>query len=114
MSLIIKLLINALALIISANIINGIHLYSFTSALWAALILGVVNMIIRPIMLLITFPINILTLGIFTFVINGLMLWITSQLVSGFVIDSFFAAFIGAILLSIISTILSFIFNSKD
>jgi putative membrane protein len=113
MSLIIKLLVNALALIITANIIKGIHLSSFVSALWAALILGAVNMIIRPIMLLITLPINFLTLGLFTLVINGLMLWITSQLVPGFVIDSFFAALFGALFLSIVSTILSFIFHTK-
>jgi len=112
MSLIIKLLVNALSLIITANVIKGIHLYSFTSAIWAALILGLVNMVIRPIMLIITLPINVLTLGLFTLIINALMLWITSQLVSGFVIDSFFAALIGAIVLSIISTILSFIFKT--
>jgi len=113
MSLIIKLLVNALALIITSNIIVGIHLTSFSSALWAAFILGAVNMVIRPIMLFITLPINILTLGLFTLLVNGLMLWITSQLVSGFIIDSFFSALIGAIVLSIISTILSFIFKAK-
>ena len=113
MSLVIKLLINALALIITANIIKGIHLYSFSSAIWAALILGLVNMVIRPIMLIITLPINVITLGLFTLLINGLMLWITSLWVSGFIIDSFFAALIGAIVLSIISTILSFIFKTK-
>jgi len=108
MSLIIKLLINALALIITANIIKGVHLNSFTSAIWAALILGAVNMVIRPIMLLVTLPINLLTLGLFTLVVNALMLWITSQLVPGFVIDSFLSALIGSIVLSLISTILSF------
>ena len=113
MSLIIKLLVNALALIITSNIIVGIHLTSFSSALWAAFILGAVNMVIRPIMLFITLPINILTLGLFTLLVNGLMLWITSQLVSGFIIDSFFSALIGAIVLSIISTILSFILKAK-
>lgn len=113
MSLIIKLLVNALALIITANVIKGIHLSSFSSAIWASLILGIVNMVIRPIMLLITLPINFLTLGLFTLIINGLMLWTTSQLVSGFAIDTFFSALIGAIVLSIVSTVLSFVFNTK-
>ncbi len=108
MKYLIKVLINAVALIITANIIKGIHVESLQSAVISAFILGLVNAVIKPIMLLITLPINFLTLGLFTLVINGLMLWITSLWVQGFTIDNLFYAVLGSVALSIVSTILSF------
>lgn len=102
----VKWLLNALALVIVASLIPGFHLDSFWAALIAAAILGVSNILIRPILLILTLPINIISLGFFTFVVNALMLELTSSVVKGFTIDSFGAALIGAILLWAISLFL--------
>jgi putative membrane protein len=107
----IKLLINALALIITTLFVPGLHLASFSTALWASFIWGLANTLIRPILSFFTFPLQILTLGIFTLIINGLMLALTATLVPGFSIRSFPSAFIGAIVLSIVSLILTHLFK---
>ena len=109
--LIVKLLINALALIITTLFVPGLHLSSYSTAILASLIWGLVNTLIRPIFSFFTFPLQILTLGLFTFVINGLMLAFTAHLVPGFTIRSFSSAFIGAIVLSIVSLILTHLFK---
>lgn len=100
-------LANALALFLTANVINGIHVQGFSSALIAALVLGVVNAVIRPLVVLFTLPLNFITLGLFTFIINGLMLELVSSVVSGFKVDGFLSAIIGAVVLSVFSGILS-------
>ena len=110
-SILVKLLINALALIITTLFVPGLHLARLSTALWAALVWGLVNMLIRPIFSFFTFPLQLLTLGLFTLIINALMLIITSKLVPGFSIRSFPNALIGAIVLSIISMILNKLFN---
>ena len=106
MKMILKLLVNALALIGTAWIVPGISIDSIWTAIIAAIVLAIINIVIRPIMLFITIPINILTLGLFTFVINALMLWLASLLVSGFTVSGFVPAILGAIILAIISTLL--------
>ena len=78
-------------------------------ALIAALVLGIVNAIIRPILMVFTLPLNVLTLGLFTFVINAFMLMIVGALVSGFAVDGFFAALLGSVVLSVVSAILSWL-----
>ena len=98
--------VNALALYIVAKILPGIHLVDFGSALVAALIIGFVNTLIKPILLLLTFPITILSLGLFALVINALMILLASALTPGFKVDGFGTAFIGSILLSVVSMIL--------
>jgi putative membrane protein len=80
---------------------------SFWAALVAAFFLGIVNAIIRPILVLLTFPLTLLTLGLFLFVINGLMLGLVSVLIKGFQVNGFWAAVLGSILISIVSWILS-------
>ncbi len=94
---------NALALLIVANLVPGIHVESLYTALFVALVLGIVNAVIRPILVLLTLPITVLTLGLFTFVINGLLLWFVSTVVKGFSVAGFAAAFWGALLLWLIS-----------
>lgn len=106
-----RLLINALALILVTMIVPGIHLVGLLTAIMAALIWGLVNTLVRPIFSLFTFPLQLLTLGFFTLVLNGAMLALTAMLVPGFTIASFFSAFIGAIALSIISLILTHLFK---
>ncbi len=110
-SLIAKLLINSLALILTTLFVPGLHLASFSTALWAALIWGLVNALIRPIVSFFTFPFQILSLGLLTLVINGLMLALTAHLVPGFSIRSFTSAIIGALVLSLVSLVLTHIFK---
>jgi putative membrane protein len=105
-------LLNILAIIITAAIIPN-----FDLTVWGAIVgsvfLGIVNAIIRPVLLLLTLPLNIVTLGLFTFVINGLMLWVTSATVKGFDIHGFGWAILSAILLSVVSFVISFFVDDK-
>ncbi|WP_407307091.1 phage holin family protein [Desulfosporosinus sp. SB140] len=110
MRLLIRLLINALSLILMTRFVPGLYLSGFSTAIWAALVWGMVNTLIRPIFSFFTFPLQLLTLGLFTLVINGVMLALTAKLVPGFYIKGFSSAFIGALVLSIISLILNHIF----
>lgn len=100
-------LLNALALLITAWLVPGIQLKGFGAALMAALVLGVVNAIIRPVIVFFTLPLNILTLGLFTLVINAFMLLIVKSAVNGFFVSGFWAAFLGSIVLTIASGLLS-------
>ncbi|MBC9784275.1 phage holin family protein [Heliobacillus mobilis] len=112
-SLVLRWLLNTLALALTAWFIPGIHITGIAPAFFAALVLGVVNAIIRPIVILFTLPLNVLTLGLFTLVINGLMLQMVSGLVRGFDVSGFWAAFFGSLVLSVISMVLSW-FVSED
>ncbi|MBS3899950.1 MAG: phage holin family protein [Dethiobacter sp.] len=105
--------LNAAALYFAAYILDGINIDSFVAALVAALIWGVVNTVIRPLINLITLPINIMTLGLFTLVVNGFLLWLVAEVVKGFSIDSIWVGIVGALLLSIISSVLSILFKDK-
>lgn len=99
-------LLNILAIFLTAALLPG-----FEVTIWGAIVgsifLGVMNAIIRPLLIILTLPLNIVTLGLFTFVINGLMLWITSATVKGFDIHGFWWAVLTAIVLSIISLLIS-------
>jgi putative membrane protein len=99
--------INLLAIVIAASVIPGIRIQSIEMGIIAAGIFGVVNSVIRPVVLILTLPINLLTLGLFTLVINAAMLKLVSDAVPGFAIDSFRAAFLGALLISFISWLLN-------
>ncbi len=105
MHLIVRWLIYTLAIMLLAYIVPGISVKNFYSALMAALILGLVNAVIRPLVLLLTLTVNILTLGLFTLVINALMLWFVASIVKGFDVKNFVAAFLGALVLWVVSWI---------
>ncbi len=107
MRLLLGWLFNAVALLITAYLVPGIHVSGFSTALVAAIILGVVNTLIRPVLLLLTAPINLLTLGLFTFVVNAVLLMLVSGIVPGMAIDSFMWALLAAVVLSFVSTVLS-------
>jgi putative membrane protein len=108
-------LINTLTLLIIAQILPGFAFSGFWSALITSLILGFVNATVRPLLLLITLPVNLLTLGLFTFVINALMILLVSSIVKGFSVDNFSTAFIAALLLWIISFLTNaFAHSSKN
>ena len=100
-------LVNTLALIAVAYLMPSISVSSFTTALVAALILGLVNAVIRPVLILLTLPATILTLGLFIFVINGLLFWFVGSFIQGFVVQGFWAGLIGSILFSVVSWLLS-------
>jgi len=103
----VRWLINSLAIFIVAHIVKGIEVSSTPIVLVIALVLGIINAFLRPFILLITLPINILTLGLFTLFINGALFYLVSKIVKGFVITGFWPAFWGYILFSIISFLLS-------
>lgn len=107
MGLLISLLLNTLALIITAYIVPGIKVDTFTSALLAAIVLGIINTFIKPVLVLLTLPLTILTLGLFIFIVNAIVLRVTTLFVPGFSVDGWVPAILGAIVLSIASTILS-------
>ena len=120
MFFLLRLIINAVALLITAWIIPGIHLGAagphpttndWVTLLIVALIFGLVNAVIRPILILLSLPLEILTLGLFVFVINAFMLlltsWIAQAIGLGFRVDRFFAALLGALIISVVSFILS-------
>ncbi len=107
MRLLLSWLINAAALMAVAYLLPGISVSSFVTALVAALVLGLVNAIIKPILILLTLPVTLLTLGLFIFVINGLMFWAVGSFVTGFTVSGFWPGVIGAIGYSIVSWWLS-------
>jgi putative membrane protein len=107
MTLLLVWLINTVSLIAVAYLMPSIRVDTFVTALIAALVLGLVNAVIRPILVLLTLPVTLLTLGLFIFVINGLLFWLVGSFVKGFVVDGFWAGFLGAIVYSVISWVLS-------
>lgn len=107
MRLIISLLLNTLAIIITSYIVPGIKVDTFTSALLAAIVLGIINTFIKPLLVLFTLPLTIITLGLFIFIVNAIVLRIVTLFVPGFMVDGWMPAILGAIVLSIASTILS-------
>ena len=102
-NLLIVWLINALALLALPYLVPGVNVASFGAALVAALVLGLVNAVIRPILILLMLPVTILTLGLFIFVINGLLFWFVASFVKGFSVQGFWSAFFGAIVYALIS-----------
>lgn len=103
--------INFLAIVITAQLIKGLQFTGLEAMILSAGILSVVNAVIRPVLMVLSFPFTILTLGLFTFVINALLLLLTAQIMPGFVILGFWSAFWGAILVSLFSSIISSIFD---
>jgi len=114
MRLVLIWLINAAALFAVPYLMHSVDVTSIGAALVAALLLGLVNTLIRPLLLLLTLPVTVLTLGLFIFVINGLMFWLVAQLVDGFHVDSFVSAILGALLYSVISWALSTLLLKDD
>ncbi len=99
--------VNLVALAAAGIFINGVLIQSMSAGILAAGILGIVNAVIRPVALIFTLPINLLTLGLFTLVINAAMLQIVAALVPGFIVETFGAAFFAALLISVISWLLN-------
>lgn len=108
MEILAKLIVNGLAVLITSYLLSGVRVVNFLTAVVVALVLGIINAIIKPILVILTLPINILTLGIFTFIINGIMILIVSAVVPGFTVRN-----LGwAILFSLTLSIVNFFLNS--
>jgi putative membrane protein len=113
--LILRIVINAIALTAAAYLIPGIEVTSdVVQLLLVAVVFGLVNALIKPIVSLLSCPLTLMTLGLFTLVVNALMLMLTDALVDGIAVDGFFPALLGALVISIVSTILSAVLISKD
>ncbi|HMT18158.1 MAG TPA: phage holin family protein [Ottowia sp.] len=104
--MILKWLLSAAALLGVAYIYGGVSVASFSSALVAALVIGLLNMLVRPVLVLLTIPITLLTLGLFLFVINALMFWAASGLVGGFHVAGFWAALLGSLIYSALGVLI--------
>ena len=113
MFLVLKWLIMAVSIVVAAYVIPGVTLASFWTAVWVALFLGIVNVLIKPILILVTLPINILTLGLFTFVINAVLILLASSIIKGFHVSGFWVAMLFSIILSIVNYMLSHILGTK-
>ena len=107
MELIIVWILNALSLLAVTYFVPNIHVANFTTALIAALLIGLVNMLIKPILLLLTLPITILTLGLFIFVINGLLFYAVGNFLQGFEVKTFTSGIVGAVVYSLLSWLLT-------
>ncbi|HOP85357.1 MAG TPA: phage holin family protein [Syntrophorhabdaceae bacterium] len=108
--IIIKWFIMAFSILVISYYLPGVTVSSFLSALWVALFLGIINIFIKPVLIFITLPINILTLGLFTFVINAILVLFASSVIKGFYVQDFLSALLFGIILSAINYILNSIF----
>jgi putative membrane protein len=113
MGILIRIVVNTLAIVIAAKTIPGTEVQGASSALIAGLVLAIVNAVVRPILLFLTLPLTLLTLGLFLFVLNALCLWLTSAVVSGFEIYGFWPAFFGALIVGAVSFLLNAFLSDK-
>lgn len=107
MRLVIKILITTLAALLAAYLLPGVHIANFTSALLLAVVLAILNAFIKPVLIILTLPITLVTLGLFLLVINALIILIASHFVSGFHVDGFWWALLFSIVLAVISSVLT-------
>ncbi len=113
MGLLVRWLILTAAIMVASYLISGIEVNGFLSAFLAAAILGILNVFFRPVLLILTLPINILTLGLFTFIINAVLLKMASGVISGFVVHGFWSAVFGGLIISVVSWFLNSFINDQ-
>ena len=106
-----QILITAIAIFLVSYMLPGIYVSGIVAALIAALLLGLVNSFVRPFLIVFSLPLNIITLGLFTFLINAVMLLLTAWLIPGFVVFGFWTAVLGSILISVFTSLISAIFQ---
>ncbi|HNQ62486.1 MAG TPA: phage holin family protein [Syntrophorhabdaceae bacterium] len=113
MLLLIKWFIMTLSVMVASYIIPGVSVKGFFTAMWVALFIGIVNVLVKPFLIFITLPINILTLGLFTFVINALLIMLASSVIKGFEVKGFWIAMIFSVVLSVINFIFGHVLGAK-
>ena len=106
LKLLLKWLLSAAALLFVAYVYGGVQVRTFTAALVAALVIGLLNAVVRPVLVVLTLPVTVVTLGLFLFVINALMFWTAAGLLNGFYVNGFAAALIGSLLYSLIGLVI--------
>ncbi|MDB5874099.1 MAG: hypothetical protein JWQ07_3541 [Ramlibacter sp.] len=104
--LLVKWLLSATALLFVAYIYSGVEVKTFTAALIAAFVIGLLNTVVRPILVVLTLPVTVITLGLFLFVINALMFWAAASLLDGFHVRDFVAALIGSLIYSLLGVVI--------
>src|SRR5688572_2000206 len=109
LTLIARWILNAAALLLVAYLYPGVQVETFTAAVIAALVLGLVNAVVRPVLVLLTLPVTVITLGLFLFVINALLFWLVAEIVPGFRVTGFVAALVGSVLFSLITLVTSWL-----
>jgi putative membrane protein len=107
MGFLIRILVNAAALAVATRLVPGVTVTGAGPLLVAALVLGIVNAVVRPVLVVLTFPLTLLTLGLFLLVLNALSVWLTSAVVPGFIVATFWSAFLTGLIVSIVSWILT-------
>lgn len=110
MNILINLLLSAIAVFVAAYILPGVEVESFVTAFVAAIVLGVINAFLKPVLLILTLPINLLTLGLFTFVLNALLILLASNIVPGFQVNGF----IWALILSLVLAVINFFLHNLN
>jgi putative membrane protein len=103
MGFLVRVVVNALAIMLAASIVPGISVDGVVPALVGGLLLGLVNAVVRPVLIILTLPITLITLGLFLLVLNGLCFWLVASIVKGFYVTGFWSAFLGALIVSIVS-----------
>ncbi len=106
MKLIIKWLLSAAALLLVAYLYSGVQVNSFTAALVAAFVIGLFNIILRPVLVVLTLPVTVVTLGLFLFVINALMFWAAAYVLDGFQVSGFVGALVGSLIYSVLGIVI--------
>ena len=106
MKILVKWLLSATALLLVAYLYSGVQVESFTSALIAAFVIGLFNAVLRPVLVILTLPVTIVTVGLFLFVINALMFWFAASLLGGFHVTGFSAALIGSLIYSVLAIVI--------
>lgn len=113
MSVVLNIVLVALTFLLIDWILPGVSISTIGVAFLAALVFGLVNLIVRPIVMLLTLPLNLLTLGLFSFIVNALMFGLTAMLVPGFVVDTFVTALLGALILALVTAMVSMMTNRR-
>jgi len=107
MGFLLRVAVNALAIVLAASLLPGIEVDGIVPALAAAVLLGLVNAFVRPVLLILTLPITLVTLGLFLFVLNGFCFWLVASLVKGFHVAGFGSALLGALVVSVVSWVVT-------
>jgi putative membrane protein len=107
MGFVLRIVVNTLAIVVAAKLVPGIEVDGVLAALAAGLLLGVVNAVVRPVLLVLTFPITLVTLGLFLLVLNGLCFWLVAAVVKGFSVSGFWSAVLGALVVSVVSWVVT-------
>jgi putative membrane protein len=107
MGFLLRVVVNILALVLAASVVPGIRLDGVLPAVAAGLLLGLVNAVVRPVLLILTLPVTLVTLGLFLFVLNGLCLWLVASVVKGFHVAGFWPAVLGAFCVSVVSWVVT-------